>query len=131
VFCADFLGEANLVPGTVLDGGRGERVRVETPFGTWEAVCPAGAAAPAGRRVRCLVRPENLRPAGGLDAGGNRLRAEVSAIRLAGATTTVALKSQGLALKATLLSEYSAGLRPGESAEWAAQPENTVALVEE
>jgi iron(III) transport system ATP-binding protein len=130
VFCAGFLGEANLLPGRVLEAGA-DRVRVDTAAGVLEAV-PAGAGPLApGRAVRCLVRPENLRPAAGQRAAGNLLRGAVRGTRLVGATTTVSFEAGGMALKATLLSEYAGVPRPGDACEWAVAPENTVAIAEE
>lgn len=62
-FVAEFLGQANLIPGRVLDhGAGGERVRVETALGVL-AVHGGGALAPGSDRVVLGIRPEQVRVA--------------------------------------------------------------------
>ncbi len=56
LFTATFMGESNLVPGTVIGGGGGG-ARIQTPFGEWSV--PAAAA--TGREVWLALRPEQLR----------------------------------------------------------------------
>jgi len=56
-FVADFLGEANFVPGTIA-APSGGGVRVETPVGELQAAdCPVRQI---GRNVLCCVRPERI-----------------------------------------------------------------------
>jgi len=62
-FVASFLGEANLLPASVVGvaGEDGRTLRLETPLGAVEvdrAELPAGAA--RGRRGTLLIRPEDL-----------------------------------------------------------------------
>ncbi|MBM4142801.1 MAG: ABC transporter ATP-binding protein [Lentisphaerae bacterium] len=129
VFCADFLGEANLIAARVT-GTSGRFTAVQTPWGAWRAVL-AGASAPsAGASVRCLVRPENLRPAGPGPAA-NRLRAAVRSVRLNGPTIAVRLDADGTALRAALLSRPAPLPAPGAEGEWEAAPDDTVVITEE
>jgi ABC-type Fe3+/spermidine/putrescine transport system ATPase subunit len=59
-FVADFLGDANFVPGTLRETvATGTQGLVETPFGNWQAT----AASPlnAGTSVTLMLRPETIR----------------------------------------------------------------------
>lgn len=128
IFCADFLGESNLVSGVVArkDGGL---LKVKTPMGEWLATFTGTGEPPdQGSAVTCLVRPENLTRAG--RPGSNRVGAVVRSLRLNGATVTVGLETDGRGLKAVMLSEYSTDLRPGMEADWYADPANTICIVE-
>ncbi len=57
VFVADFLGESNLLPATVLENGR--TIRLEAQGGL--RLEGAGGGFGQGERVRVMVRPESLR----------------------------------------------------------------------
>lgn len=142
-FCADFLGEANFIEGHI-DG-----TTVRTPLGNWAfregrltgdgspyqeaAPSSGGARRPAepGDRAGacvCLVRPENIQCVEGMDAGGNDFEAEVTGVRINGATVTVALAAAGVALQATVLTRRCLGFRKGDRRRWAVAPENVVLL---
>lgn len=122
-FCADFLGEANLVEGRGA-GDEGGRTRVETDLGPWRVTgAPAG-----GARAMCLVRPENLQPMAGPAAGYNTFEATITGLRMNGATVTVVLEAAGLTLRATLLTQQGAELRKGQRGLWGAAVANTVLL---
>jgi len=126
-FAAEFLGEANLVAGTVTGVGGG-RVRVQTAFGGWEARVPAGVAAPAaGAAVQCMVRPENLRPAA-VDAAGNVLAGEIETVRMTGATVSVALRTPAGPVRATVLSAQHLALERGQAVRWGASAADTVLI---
>jgi len=126
-FCADFLGEANLVPGRIA-GKDGSLLVIETPFGRWHGVPPgdSGQAPATGTEVKCLVRPEHLRADG--DTRDNQVDAEIESVRLAGSTTAVALKTAHMNLKAVLLSGYRLQTGAGKTAKWYVSSENTVVL---
>jgi len=128
-FCADFLGEANLVEGRVTEVAEG-MAQVETAHGTWRALYPGEDALAAGQSVTCVVRPENLRPADS-NPDANRLSATMLSSRLNGATMTAVLDAGGVTMKATLLSKYATGLSEGTAAEWEADPENTIVVTED
>jgi ABC-type Fe3+/spermidine/putrescine transport system ATPase subunit len=125
-FCADFLGEANLLSGTgvmVQESGDGS---VETPLGKWR-MSGASPALKSGR-TGCLIRPENLRPVTGDGGGLNVFEAEVTALRMNGATVTVSLSAAGMELKATLLTAQSLDLRKGDRGRWGVAPGNVVLI---
>lgn len=126
IFCANFLGAANLVPGHVVGIEHGI-VKVKTLFGVWHAVYSGKTALNQGDSVKCLIRPENLRPSENR-AEGNRLNARVRLIRLNGSTVTVVLQSKGVDFKATLLNEYFMNIKVGEQSEWLADAQNTVVI---
>ncbi|MEY2936968.1 MAG: hypothetical protein RL033_7717 [Pseudomonadota bacterium] len=74
-FVAEFLGQANLIPGTVLErraraAGTGEQLRVDTPLGQLSAF--AEALPSDVSRVMLSIRPEQLAtvPVGQREAGG-------------------------------------------------------------
>ena len=124
-FCAEFLGEANLIPGR-LQRVTGATATVETAFGVWQTAAPALDLA-AGAAVFCMVRPEHLAPAAAGDTA-NRLEAEVRVVRMNGSTITAQLEAGGTALKAILLNRYDADLKPGVRSAWRADPGHVVIL---
>ena len=132
-FCADFLGEANIIEGRAegggwkLEGGGARSVvpaKVATSVGVWTVDSPAATRAD----VRCLVRPENLQPMAGPADGFNTFAATISGIRMNGPTVTVALEAGGLILRATLLTQQGAALRKGQQGLWGVAVANTVVL---
>lgn len=124
VFCADFLGEANLIQGRPVEGesGSGGLCAVETPLGRWVV---AGAPHVAGEGT-CLIRPENLQPMTGSERAVNVFEATVTGLRMNGPTVTVALDAGGLSLKATVLTPHSLDLRKGARLRWGAAHANTI-----
>ena len=140
VFCADFLGEANLIEGrcetdgeavggagsvpAVADTEVGPPVRVETPLGGWVAAgrCEGGC------EVTCLIRPENLQPVAGATDGLNVFEAIVTGLRMNGPTVTVALDAGGLPMKATVLTQHSLALRKGDRMRWGVAQANTILI---
>ena len=145
VFCANFLGEANLVEGVGCGG------KISTKLGMWElggreasprppkngegrvegvGVCGGlgEASLPNGQKYICLIRPENLQPVAGPAAGQNVFEAEITGLRMNGATVTVSLAAVGLDLKATVLTQNSLGLKKGDKGWWGVLPENVVLM---
>jgi iron(III) transport system ATP-binding protein len=124
-FCADFLGEANLLPARVA-GREGAALRIETPLGAWQAVSGAEAAPMAGARGSCLIRPENLEPVSGPATGWNTFEATVVHCRMNGSTVTAFLDAGGTPLKAALLNRGSLSLEAGQRLRWGADQPHTV-----
>ncbi len=129
-FCADFLGEANLVEGRATgDDGIAWRVegggtRIDTALGVWTGV----GRVETGTGLVCLVRPENLQPMAGQSDGFNTFEAVVTGLRMNGPTVTVSLDAGGMALRATLLTQQGATLRKGQRGVWGVAVANTVLL---
>jgi len=122
VFCADFLGEANFIEG-VVNG-----TSVQTKLGNWIWRSEGdGARVASGARV-CLVRPENIQFAESANAGPNVFQAEITGVRVNGATVTVMLAVADLTLKATVLTQRCLGFKKGDLRQWVVAPENVVLL---
>jgi len=68
VFCAEFIGSSNLIPGTVGEGA-GDAVSISTAIGAFKA--PKEQHLPSGDRAVLLVRPENMQL---LPADGDSMR---------------------------------------------------------
>jgi iron(III) transport system ATP-binding protein len=117
-FCAEFLGEANLIEGEPAVG-----TVVRTRLGEWQVGVPG-----EGGPVHCLVRPENLSPVLGGGEGRNVFEAEIKGLRMNGPTVTVALEAGGLPLKATVLTQDSLGLRKGMRMAWGVAVDDTVVI---
>jgi iron(III) transport system ATP-binding protein len=125
-FCANFLGEANMIAGRVMKID-GDVVTVETAFGAWKAVNASGALQ-LNSEVRCLVRPENLQPAADAKSGANSFEAEVKFVRMNGSTLTVGLEVKGESAKSTLLNRTGIDLQPGQKLRWAVEPAATIII---
>jgi len=137
-FCADFLGEANLIEGRVesvecrvaTEGGgasAGSVCGVRTRLGVLKAV--SAKPPPAGAAVTCLIRPENLLPADDRTGADNAFEAVVTGLRMNGPTVTVLLDAGGVPLKATLLTQASQILSRGDRRRWTVAAVNTILLV--
>ena len=118
-FVADFLGEMNLLAGTVETAGAGSGCTVRTAGGT--AACSvAGPGFSAGAAVRLAVRPEHVALTSGGDGAG--LRGRVSQCVFNGASTAVLIElPDGSVLRADVgASTTNAGLQPGSevTAHW-------------
>lgn len=92
VFVADFLGESNLLSGTVEAGGDGE-VQVRLAGGGTPARAAVHAPLVAGTRVRVMVRPQNLgiAPRGG--AVANAVEGRVLDRMITGSLTKLYVQS--------------------------------------
>jgi ABC-type Fe3+/spermidine/putrescine transport system ATPase subunit len=122
VFCADFLGEANFIDG-VVNGAQ-----VKTKLGQWAWQSEDKAPPVASGSWCCMVRPENIQCVEGPDASVNAFQAEITGVRVNGATVTVSLEAAGVPLKATVLTQRCLGFKKGDTRWWAVTPENVVLL---
>ncbi|MEI8122619.1 MAG: ABC transporter ATP-binding protein [bacterium] len=125
-FCADFLGESNLLAGRMECKAGSAECSVETSLGMWR-VADAGKR-PQHSEVLCLVRPENLQPVIDGGAGMNVFDAEVKGLRMNGATVTVCLSAAGVDLLATVLTQNSLGLKRRDRRRWGVAHENVVLM---
>jgi ABC-type Fe3+/spermidine/putrescine transport system ATPase subunit len=95
-FAAEFVGVANLIPGT-LSGRGADGFRVETAHGPCRAEAGVDSLG-AGQACLVMVRPQDLHF--GQDGGGaNLLSAEIVGHAFLGATIRYALKAGGLDLR--------------------------------
>ena len=128
VFCADFLGESNLIPATVKTVTGPDRVMLDTPLGSLQAVWTRDSRPAPGDRLTCMIRPEHLRPAASSAPDANRFHAAVADFRMNGPTVSVRLDAAGHALKATLTNDFMLSLQRGQTGDWAAEINHTIAL---
>jgi len=128
IFCADFLGESNLIPGTVVKTEDAFLV-VDTPLGRWQAVTTTDTSPRPGTTLKCLVRPEALHPSAP-SPHSNHFEAVVTAVRLNGSTVTATLETQGLSFRASMLNEFPMVIEAGQRGDWFVEFENTVGLTE-
>ena len=127
LFCVDFLGEANMIPGHVVATEQGV-VTIKTALSEWKSHSDGERILLSGTAVTCLVRPENLGLADPSKTSENRFEAEIKSVRMNGATITVVLDANGVALKATLLNRAGFDLVSGSKAVWAASFDDTVVI---
>ena len=95
VFVAAFIGEANLIPGELIETGAGNG-SIRTGLGVFEGRL-ANPEMRAGDAACCLVRPECLLLS---EAGKNRIGATVEDIVFLGESEQVLLKNGDTLLKA-------------------------------
>jgi putative spermidine/putrescine transport system ATP-binding protein len=84
VFAADFLGESNLLPATVIVANARETVLSMADGATVRAL--PNAAVGKGERVRFMVRPESVAPVAG-DGADNATQGVLKEIIMSGHTT--------------------------------------------
>lgn len=147
-FCARFLGEANLIDGEPIasapsatglgqPAGGEDMVTVQTPLGPWTGLAPRGTR--RATPVLCVVRPENLQPVSDATSSMNVFDAEITGVRMCGPTVTVSLCASGgannpnetLALRATVLTHASLGLRKGLRFKWGVAHTHTILVAKE
>jgi iron(III) transport system ATP-binding protein len=106
-FVAEFLGQANLIPGNVLErsaqtggAGSGDQLRVETPLGQLRA--PAGALPRDVSRVMLSIRPEQLTTVSSAQRaadGGNHVAVRLLESNFLGDSSEHRLSAGGLTLR--------------------------------
>ena len=119
-FVADFLGEANFLPGEVLRAS--PPAEVKTPAGVLRS---AREAPPAGTRVFCCVRPEQVRfamPGTRKSEGSSSFPATIESETFLGETRQFVCRLAGDARwKVTCFAAASPSVTPGEIVElWVA-----------
>jgi len=128
-FVAEFIGQANVLPGRAEGAGEGSAVR--TPFGTIRS------ASRASGRVLCCIRPEALTPCSGGPGPVNRIRGVVRDATYLGDQEQVALRiasDDGTAPGEMLLLLHhpkAAVARAGETLEVGFAPEDVILVSEE
>ena len=128
VFVADFLGESNLLPGTVAASG--ETLLVHGPAGLKLKALARDALA-SGSRVRLMVRPESLRLLAPGEAAENVAEGKLEEIVFTGGVRRyyVAIGSE-VTLAVKELTQKSAALAPGELVRVGWDAAHTIALPE-
>ncbi|MGE0005643.1 MAG: ABC transporter ATP-binding protein [Parvibaculaceae bacterium] len=126
-FVASFLGQSNLIPGTIAEaaGGRA-RITLENGAGI-EADAPSSAR--AGGKVTVVVRAQRLE-VGKAPAGRNRLKGRIAATSYLGGSAVYAIDAEGLRLQANAVIDDKV-FREGETVDIGFAPSDCVLLGED
>jgi len=128
-FVADFIGEANLLPGRVVEAG--EEVVVETAAGRLRATAACAGAAPGGEVV-CIIRPERLDVLGPGDRRANVLEGEVVHTVFMGYHEQYFVRlHDGSEVKAFEHDTLTAKARPGDRVTLGCRPADVVVIRKE
>jgi len=119
-FVAEFLGETNMIEGTVAEATDG-RLTLRTKLGLIEG---RGEAAP-GQDVVCCLRPEALRPG---HSDRNSIRARVVETLYLGEVEILKVESAAGVLKVLLANPRQVSLREGDECTLCFAPEDAVIL---
>jgi len=119
LFVAGFIGQANLVSGTVAagDGGAAE---LDTPLGRFRGAAAGRPPAPGERRV-LFFRPEAVLPAAGRPAAGGIVRGRVVRSEFLGTQVQTEVEAGGLRLIVALPGQER--LRAGAEVAFGLDPE--------
>src|SRR5712691_10648724 len=109
LFVADFLGDSNLLPATVIQAA-GDEVVVK--IGNGKTIGAKAAAAAAGARVVVLIRPEDMSV--GTTPTDKALAGIVQDISYHGDTFKLDVAVGADVLKVKVAREHGAGMRPGQ-----------------
>ena len=90
-FVAAFVGQANFVPGSVVEHGTSGRMRISTSGGILEGLCPKGIS--VGDAVTVSIRPEDVQVMAADGAGPNRLTGVVEQTLYLGDTLDVRVRA--------------------------------------
>jgi iron(III) transport system ATP-binding protein len=123
-FVAEFIGESNFVPGTVLSV-EGEQMVVDTVFGHLRGRRVADSFV-AGDSVLLSMRPEAIRLSDGIEARDNAFPAELSSLVYLGEVGQWQLQAAGLSLKVFELHPKSR--QPGQRVTCDVSPDDVVVL---
>jgi spermidine/putrescine ABC transporter ATP-binding subunit len=110
-FVACFIGQANLIPGTVASTSR-ERIDVAMGDGTVLGAPATNRPVTAGSQVKVVVRPEDLSVSLQPTAGKNSLRATISKAMYLGSSTRL-MAQIGDVVVAISMNRPPPGIGPG------------------
>jgi ABC-type Fe3+/spermidine/putrescine transport system ATPase subunit len=131
-FVADFVGEANFIPGRVT--ARGAICQVQTPAGVLSSACEV--CPPVGEKVTCCVRPERIAIVPAAEghspaAGGSTLQAEIENVTYLGEIRQYTCRlPNGDSWRVTVLAGRQATLAAGTAVRLLVAPAD-VALIQE
>lgn len=132
IFCAEFLGDANILPVTGMQA-HGPLVDLAVPFGIITSSHPVPTTTGPVLAFKAVIRPENIRPLDGdIDTRvTNTIKARIERRRMNGTTLTVYLRTDtGHEMKATLLNSRGCDCAAGTVMTWAVDF-NSVIIVPE
>src|SRR4029079_16696733 len=126
-FVASFLGQSNLIAGTIAAMGDGKAKIALGNGATIEAEAPASAR--KGDKVTVIVRAQRLE-VGKATSGPNRLKGKIAATSYLGGSAIYAIEAQGLRLQANTIIE-SEVFREGDGVDVGFAPSDCVLLGED
>ena len=122
-FIANFIGETNFIPGTLV-GAEGGQGRVRTALGEFRGQLTPGTEQGTGEAT-CMVRPECLRMGRGAQ---NAFRARLVSNVYLGEVEQFVLEAGKLRLRAVVVNPGANAPEPGEDVDVCFAPEDTVLL---
>ncbi len=127
-FVASFLGQSNLMAGTIAQTGNGS-ARITLDNGaSIEAKAPASAK--AGSKVTVIVRAQRLEVGKKAANGANKLKGKIAATSYLGGTAIYAIDAEGMKLQANTIIDDQV-FREGETVDIAFAPSDCVLLGED
>jgi len=127
-FVASFLGQSNLMTGTVVQAGNGS-ARITLDNGaSIEAKAPASAK--AGSKVTVILRAQRLEVGKKAANGANKLKGRIAATSYLGGTAIYAIDAEGMKLQANTIIDDQV-FREGEAVDIAFAPSDCVLLGED
>ena len=127
-FVASFLGQSNLIAGTIASTAKG-KARITLDNGSSiEADAPQSAK--KGGKVTVIVRAQRIEVGKQAGAGLNKLKGKIAATSYLGGTAIYAIEAQGLKLQANAIID-SHVFREGDSVDIGFAPSDCVLLGED
>jgi ABC-type Fe3+/spermidine/putrescine transport system ATPase subunit len=102
-FVASFLGQSNLIAGTIASNARGKAKIALGNGASIEAQAPASAK--KGSKVTAVVRAQRIEVGKKAPAGHNKLKGRIAATSYLGGTAIYIIEAQGLKLQANTVIE--------------------------
>jgi ABC-type Fe3+/spermidine/putrescine transport system ATPase subunit len=126
-FVASFLGQSNLLTGTIAEAGQGKaRITLDNGAGI-EAAAPASAR--KGSKVTVIVRAQRLE-VGKATQAPNKLKGKIAATSYLGGSAIYAIDAEGLRLQANTIIDAEV-FREGDTVEIGFSPSDCVLLGED
>lgn len=127
-FVASFLGQSNLIAGTIAANTKGKAKITLDTGATIEAKAPASAR--KGSNVTLVVRAQRIEVGKKPAAGDNRLKGKIAATSYLGGTAIYIIEAEGLKLQANTIIEDQV-FREGDAVDVSFAPGDCVLLGED
>jgi spermidine/putrescine transport system ATP-binding protein len=116
-FVADFIGEANLIPGRLRSASNGEGI-ADSEVGLVRAIMAENVPPTAGAAVLISIRPENVVVEQGIDGLPDRLRGTITESAFLGSVTRVSVRVGECVLRADVAGLLASKLGDAVSISW-------------
>jgi spermidine/putrescine ABC transporter ATP-binding subunit len=127
-FVASFLGQSNLITGTIASAGTGKAMITLDNGATIEAAAPASAR--KGQKVTVILRAQRLEVGRNAAAGLNKLKGTIAATSYLGGSAIYIIDADGLRLQANAIIDNQV-FREGDSVDIGFAPSDCVLLGED